>query len=122
MWVSKYVLDNITNAGIAPFRYLYDSIHRGIFIDIDDIILFRPEDSKLVYHDFRRLKSTIPKHIKKYMRHVRKCWDNKKINDEHKKMFELCANSAPVIDINLQLTHLDNAITDILIQAELLCI
>ena len=119
--VSKYVLDNITHAGIAPFGYLYESDHRGMFIDIDDTMLFHPEDSKLVYHHFWCLKTTIPTRIKKYMRHVNKCRGDQNIHDAYKTLFELCANSAPVIDIQLQLSHLDNLITEILIAAERQC-
>lgn len=121
VWVSKYVLDNITHAGIAPFGYLHESENRGMFIEIDDTMLFHPEDSKLVYYDFRRLKSTIPKRIKKYMSHVKQCWGDQNIHDEYKKLLELCTNSAPVLDIQLQLTHLDNAIIEILIKAERQC-
>ena len=121
IWVSKYVLDNIAYTDIIPFGYLYESDHRGMFIDIDDSMLFNPEDSKLIYHDFRRLKSTIPKRIKKYIRSVKQCWSDQDIDKEYKTLLELCAISAPLTDIQIQLTNLDNAITEIFIQAERNC-
>ena len=67
VWTTKFVLDNIIRTGIAPFGYLCESDHRGKFLDVDDTMLFHPEDYKIVYHDFRRLKSTVPKRIQKYI-------------------------------------------------------
>ena len=64
IYVSKYVLDNIIYAGIAPFGHTYDSNHRGMFIDVDEKMLFNPEDVRVVYHDYRRLKSKTPKRVK----------------------------------------------------------
>ena len=61
IWVSKYVLDNIIYAGIAPFGHTYKSDHRGMHLDLDESILFNHDDVQMVYHDFRRLKSKTPK-------------------------------------------------------------
>ena len=40
IWTTKFILDNISYAGMAPFNYGYDSDHRGLFIDIADSVLF----------------------------------------------------------------------------------
>ena len=93
IWVTPYLLDHITYAGIAPFGYMYESDHRGLFIDIDDTMLFEPEDVRLVYHNFRRLKSNVPKRAKRYMRIVDSDWKIHKITEKYFQLVELCAVS-----------------------------
>ena len=44
IWATKYILDNIKHAGFAPFGHFYDSDHRGIFIDIEEKILFQEHE------------------------------------------------------------------------------
>lgn len=53
IWATKYILDNIQLAGIAPFGTHYHSDHRGFFIDIHENILFNKDDTTILYHDFR---------------------------------------------------------------------
>ena len=65
----------------------------GLYIDIDDTMLFEPEDVKIVYHDFRRLKSNVPKRIKRYMRIVDSDWKIHKITEKYFQLVELCALS-----------------------------
>ena len=120
-WTSKYVLDNIVRAGIAPFGFLYESDHRGMFIDVDDTMLFSPEDSKIIYHDFRRLKSTVPKRIKKYMKHIDSEWDIQKIDVRYLKLLELSLMSENKNEIRFELNRLDEAVTSILTGAEKRC-
>ena len=67
IWTSRYILDNIIHAGIAPFGHTYESDHRGLYFDIDESILFNQDDVRMVYHDFRKLKSKTPKRVKKYI-------------------------------------------------------
>ena len=81
LWVTPFLLNNIVQAGIATFGFLLDSDHRGMFLDIDDSMLFEPEDVRLVFHDHRRLKSNIPKRIKKYMRIIESDWKVHKVNE-----------------------------------------
>ena len=88
IWVSKYVLDNITYAGIAPFGHTYGSDHRGMFIDLDEKMLFNPEDVRIVYHDHRRLKSRTPKRVKKYMKMLQTEWDLRKIKNKYMDLVE----------------------------------
>ena len=70
IWASKFILDNIIHAGIAPFGHTYESDHRGLFFDIDENLLFNNDDVRMVYHDFRKLKSKTPKRVKKYIKYV----------------------------------------------------
>ena len=72
IWVTHHILDNISYAGYSPFAHTWDSDHRGLFIDVHDTILFQENDIKIVYNDFRRLKSTITKRTNKYIETVKK--------------------------------------------------
>ena len=65
IWATGHIIDNISYAGYAPFGHVWDSDHRGMFIDVKATILFPNDDISIVYNDFRRLKSTIPKRTKK---------------------------------------------------------
>ena len=79
LWVSKYVMDNIIHAGMAPFGHIYELDHHGLYIDLDESLLFHHDEVRMVYHDFRRLKSKTPKRVKKYMKYVEREWKSKKV-------------------------------------------
>ena len=63
---------------MAPFNYGYDSDHQGLFIDIADSVLFDKDQIKIMYHDYRRLRTGIPKRVKKYKKYVKKAWQTHK--------------------------------------------
>ena len=121
IWVSKYVLDNIIHAGIAPFGHTYESDHRGMYIDIDESILFHHDDVRMVFHDFRRLKSKTPKRVKKYMKYVEREWKSKKIVLQYLELVEFCMASDDKVEISTRLNKIDETITDILTKAEKKC-
>lgn len=121
IWVSKYVLDNIKYAGIAPFGHTYESDHRGMHIDIDESILFNHDDVRMVYHDFRQLKSKTPKRVKKYMKFVEREWQKQKIALRYLELVECCFEQGDKEKISSTLNDLDAAITNILTKAERKC-
>lgn len=112
IWVSKYILDNITHAGIAPFGHTYESDHRGMFVDLDESILFHHDDIKMVYHDFRRLKSKTPKRVKKYMKYVTREWKNKKITLQYLEIIESIVSNVDKDELSRKINDLDKCITD----------
>lgn len=54
IWTTKYILDNVSYSGYAPFGHVWDSDHRGLFIDIKASVLFPTNDISVVYSEFRR--------------------------------------------------------------------
>ena len=107
IWATPLVLDHIVHAGMAPFGGMCESDHRGLYIDLDEKMLFQPDDVKIVYHDFRRLKSNMPKRVKRYMRLLMSEWKSQQIDLDHLKLMELCATSAPIEAIQDAANKLD---------------
>ena len=118
-WSTKYILDNIKYAGFAPFSHLYDSDHRGIFIDIDENILFQEHESKIVYHEYRKLKSCTPKRVNKYMKIMKQEWKLHKINEKFERLLEISGENLNSFEI--ELNKLDQQITEIMHHAEKSC-
>ena len=121
IWTTKYILDNIKRAGIAPFGFGYESDHRGLFVDIDDEVLFDKEEIKIMYHDYRRLKTGIPKRIKKYQKHIQKTWDMHKIDEKYDRLQEMISSGCKNDEVQKFINKLDKQISDILIAAEKKC-
>ena len=63
---------------MAPFGSIYESDHRGLFLDINEEVLFDKDEIKIVYRDFRRLNSTIPKRVKRYKKYLANSWETQK--------------------------------------------
>ena len=118
IWTTKYILDNIKRAGIAPFGFGYESDHRGLFLDIDDDILFDKDEIKIMYHDFRRLKTGIPKRVKKYKKHIQSTWKAHKIDEKYDKVHKMFSGNTPHEKCIQALNKLDQQITEILVAAE----
>lgn len=117
---TKYILDHISYAGMAPFGHIIDSDHRGLFIDIKDDILFQNDDIKLVYNDFRCLKSSIPKRRTKYMESVTKNWNYHNIDEKFENLLTLEKTNSTT-QMEIALNKLDLQLTEILVGAENKC-
>ena len=89
VWATRHIIDSVSRSGYAPFGHLLQSDHRGLFFDIPENALFDADSLKIVYHDFRRLRSTIPKRTKKYLKHFESDWKSHKI-DKKKEHFVIC--------------------------------
>lgn len=120
IWTTRHILDNISHAGFAPFGFRIESDQRGMFIDIRDSVLFDEKGIHVTYHDFRKLKPTIPKRTKKYMQSVKYNWDYHRIDDKFEKLLHLESTSSPT-DIENEINALDKQITEILVGAEKRC-
>ena len=72
IWTTKYLLDDIAFARMVPFDTVYESDHCKMFLDIANSILLDQDEIKIMYHDFRRLKTGAPKREKKNREYVTK--------------------------------------------------
>ena len=98
---------------------MYDSDHRGIFIDIDENILFQEHESKIVFHEYRKLKSCTPKRVNKYMKIMKHEWKLHKINEKFERLLEISGENLNSFEI--ELNKLDQQITEIMHHAEKSC-
>ena len=112
IWTTKHILDNISYSGYAPFGHIWDSDHRGMFIDIKAEILFPTNDISVVYSDFRRLKSTIPKRKMKYLESVKNNWKYHKIDDKYSELKKIKYSDDPN-QFEKAINKLDTQITEI---------
>ena len=121
VWATKHILDNIQFAGIAPFGTHYQSDHRGFFIDINENMLFHKDDTTVIYHEFRRLKSTVPKRVTKYMKILSTEWETHKIDEKFEKLVQFCDGNDDIELVETRLNNLDRQITEIMTFAEKQC-
>ena len=63
MWVTSNVLAEITQAGYAPFGFIKDSDHRGLYMDIKMKNLLDEDVFQLKHHSQKRLKCSIPSRV-----------------------------------------------------------
>ena len=89
VWASSSVANKIVSCGLAPFDYLYQSDHRGIFLDIDILDLLDARDVNVTSIPYRRLKCTIPKRVKAYSDEVTKKWLNHNIKTKIDKLEDM---------------------------------
>ena len=121
IWVTKFLLDNIERAGMAPFGSVYESDHRGLYLDINADILFDKNETKIVFHDFRRLNTSIPKRVKKYRKQLIKTWNAHKITQKFDKLKSLFESSTDALVCEMEINKLDKQISEIMISAEKKC-
>jgi len=89
VWATTSVERKIVSCGLAPFNYIYQSDHRGIFLDIDILDLLDARDISVQSLPYRRLKCTIPKRVKSYSEEVIRKWSNHKIKDKIDKLEDM---------------------------------
>ena len=85
VWATSHVEKKILACGLAPFDYLYQSDHRGIFLDLDILDLLDARDISVQSIPYRRLKCTIPKRVKAYSEEVIQKWDNHKMTKKNRQ-------------------------------------
>ena len=120
VWCTQHILDNISYAGFSPFGHIWDSDHRGLFVDIKASILFQNDEISLVYSDFRRLKSTIPKRTKKYLDALHTNWKYHNINQKFNDLSATKYSDDPEL-FEKKINCLDKQITEIMVGAERRC-
>ena len=73
-WASPQVVKHTTAVGLAPFYCIIPSDHRGTFIDIDINELLDDYNPQFVPPPYHRLKSSVPKRVKKYCDEMSHRW------------------------------------------------
>ena len=119
-WMSCTLLPHITNRGIAPFYTIFESDHRGMYIDLNlKHILDSPPIEFQQLH-FRRLQSSIPRRTKAYASIVQRRWKQQKV---HEKIHHIVTNqsSMNMEEVALFLNKVDTQIGEILTHAEKKC-
>ena len=66
IWVSPALLRYVIRCGLAPFNHVFQSDHRGIFLDLNLTEFLDSSSVPLLSHAYRRLKYTIPKRVEAY--------------------------------------------------------
>ena len=67
VWVTAAMLPSIVHAGYAPFDFIGNSDHRGIYVDINLCELLDFNSVPLQCLSNRRLQTSIPKRVDKYI-------------------------------------------------------
>ena len=117
MWTSGGVINAIDNAGIAPFDFIGSTDHRGMYCDIflDEILDTSIIPLQALPH--RRLKSTIPKQVHKYLEIVEKQWKEQNVDERYEKILTN-SDYYPNEILEKKLNDLDQSITNTLRHAE----
>lgn len=118
IWATRHIIDNVTRAVYAPFNHLMESGHRGLFFDIPEDALFGADSLKVVYHKYRRLKSTIPTRTLKYMKTLSKDWEYHKIDQKFETIRDLFNSDILKERLSQVLNQLDGKVTEIMVHAE----
>ena len=121
IWVTKFLLDNIKRAGMAPFGSIYESDHRGMYLDIDENILFDKDEIKVTYKDFRRLQTSIPKRVEKYTKYLETAWRKHAIDKKFEQISTMSLENPDLNKLGEALNKLDKQITEIMTAAEKIC-
>jgi len=119
-WMSCTLLPHITNRGVAPFNTIFESDHRGIYIDLDLKQILDSPPIEFQHIQFRRLQSSIPRRTKAYASIVQKRWEQQKI---HEKIDNIANNHDNMNEeqVSLVLNKVDTQIEEILTHAEKKC-
>ena len=75
IFVTPNVLAYVSQAGIAPFDYGLKSDHRALFFDLDLGGLLDPSFQIISPYHCRRLKTTVPRRMEKYLETLSDLWE-----------------------------------------------
>ena len=120
IWMTSNVLENIHQAGFAPFEFIKASDHRGIFVDLYYKNVLDDSMHNLEAMKRRNLKSTIPNRVEKYIGVVTEQWEYHKITGrflEIQKSMEQQVTEENIKELN----KLDKQITEIMMYGEKKC-
>ena len=100
IYVTTKVSNAITNAGFAPFHFIKESDHRGMYIDLDyrqvldDHIFMLPSPKQI------RLKHTIPSRTKKYHEVIENMWESQNIDKRFRKVYDMFQDESNTLNNN----------------------
>ena len=119
VYMTPNVLQHVTQAGIAPFDYTFRSDHRAIFFDINLGDLLDPAFNVITPYHCRRLKTTMPRRMIKYLEILSDHWDFHNIDDRYLRVAEQLRSGDP--NAIKALNDLDEMVTGLMRNAEKKC-
>lgn len=120
-WASPQVAQYTTAVGLAPFYYIIPSDHRGTFIDINIHELLDDYNPLFIPPPYRRLKSSIPKRVKRYCEEISYRWFLYNITEKINKLEFLFQQDGPTPNNIASLNNLDLQIQEIMSCSEKKC-
>ena len=121
VWMTRYLADKTTFAGYAPFESTYVSDHRGLYFDFPKQVLFPTSVSKIVPHKSRKLKSSIPKRVKAYLKILDEEWTTHKMYSKFQDVAKILKTDGITPATVTHLNNLNKQITEIMLHAENRC-
>jgi len=122
IWVSCSLMPHVDKVGMAPFRNIINSDHRGIFMDVDLKHILDAPNMEFTNIQFRRLQSSKPKRKETYCNKVNFYWKYHRIHERLGSIKkELETETADTSSIEMMLNGLDTQISEILRSAEKCC-
>ena len=119
IFVTPNVIQHITRAGIAPFDFGLQSDHRPLMFDLDLGGLLDPSVNMITPYHCRRLKTTVPKRMEKYLEMLNELWDFHKIDDRIIRVANKFRNGDE--DAEKAINDLDEMITGLMRHSEKKC-
>lgn len=108
VWCTQSIRSNISSLGYAPFTFEIHSDHRGMYVDFNAIQILDENDAALTPLPYRRLRSSIPKRVQKYVDAVGDSWFIYNIYDKVNQLEDSFKRDGPT-ETNIQLL---NAVDD----------
>ena len=122
VWMTPNLINCVEQAGYAPFNTIIEnSDHRGIFFDVNLTFILDNTIVPLQHQKFRRLKSTIPKRVKKYNELVNIGWKDHDIENRVDRLVGNLLYDGMNETNERILNNIDNNISEILRHAEKKC-
>jgi len=120
IWLSGPLLSLVQKGGLAPFQFIMDSDHRGIYVDIDMKQILDSPPIEFTQMNFRRLQASIPKRTKAYCDNVKAQWSLRGLHEKIQKL----NTDAPIMCKELlhsMLNNIDLQISQVLAGSEKRC-
>ena len=121
IWVTSNILSEVSSAGYAPFDFIDHSDHRGLYVDLKlknilDENMFHLEPPRL-----KRLKSSIPMRVEKYLEIIEEQMKYHKIEKRYIDIYKDFHKNGKTVQNEEALNKLDSQITEIMKHAENKC-
>ena len=119
IYITPNILPFVKKAGFAPFDYGLRSDHRALMFDLDLSGLLDPAFNLITPYHCRRLKTTVPRRIIKYLETLEAQWEFHNIDDRYLRVAQQLREGDP--NATKALNDLDEMITGLMRHAEKKC-
>ena len=121
IWGTSNFCDYIVRCGMAPFQKVFQSDHRGLFIDVSLTPFLDSTALNLQPSPYRRLKFTVPSRVDKYCELSLEQWKFHNMSVKLKQLDEILDSLADKDSKSLILNKLDKSINDMMKYGEKNC-